>query len=766
MIRVMSVEDFFRLCFGGEPYRHQAKASEELKNGNSVVIRAPCGSGKTEACVFPFLLGRDAVLPQRLIYSLPTRALIEDVADRMTEKLNKLSLDVGISRQHGANSDDPFFKKDLIFTTIDQTVGAYCCTPLSLPVHLGNIPAGAAVSSLLCFDEVHTYDHSLGLKTMLVLLERSRELGLPFVVMSATLPDSFVQNFKEKGIAVIEARDADVPKRRNRVVTLCWTGKLLEIKDILEYIPANGKIMVVCNTVNRAQQLYSELNLSQIPVFLLHSRFLPCDRERIEKKMKRAFKEQKNACLITTQVCEVGLDISCDVMLTELAPPDALVQRMGRCAREGGNGRAYVFDIEYPAPYDRGLVEESKKYIIDKLDGKTVGWDRELEFVNSLLGDEFEAIMNDEAGRRRMLSELGDAAFRGDKGMVESHVRDILSANITIHENPSALSYPEMLRMPWLNVDVRVLQRALKNHNLKMWYIDFGHDERGEHSFDLRHARECYPYDNYVLHPNKVRYDPDKGLIFGEEGCNFYPKEMIKQKDREKYDYRCESWSDHVQRCLTALEQVTTREPRSLKLLSKLTVLDFKMAEGLLAFCVALHDLGKLNREWQEILGIKGEPVAHIPRGKLSRCLPPHAVISGWASQCIFEDFIKSRTLRHSIVLAISHHHHTRSENVPRYELGWRNLVYDLLKGIASKYYLNVNLSKIIWAQERETILRAKFPAIEQPRSYTVYALVSRIIRLCDQESFQVRDEKTKSKSLLRVNDKRIGSDDRTVNDQ
>lgn len=139
----VSVEGLFRARFGGPPYRHQGEASEALLGGGSVVVRAPCGSGKTEAAVFPFLLGRRSALPKRLIYSLPTRSLVEDVAGRIKKSLSYLSEEVGkvcVSRQHGANPGDLFFKGDLIVTTIDQTVGAYCCTPLSLPVRLGNIP--------------------------------------------------------------------------------------------------------------------------------------------------------------------------------------------------------------------------------------------------------------------------------------------------------------------------------------------------------------------------------------------------------------------------------------------------------------------------------------------------------------------------------------------------------------------------------------------------------------------------------------------------
>ena len=76
------------------------------------------------------------------------------VQERLRERIGKLGALLSVSCQRGANPEDPFFKEDVIVATIDQTIGVYYCTPLSLPAYLGNIPAGAAVTTaFLCFDE-------------------------------------------------------------------------------------------------------------------------------------------------------------------------------------------------------------------------------------------------------------------------------------------------------------------------------------------------------------------------------------------------------------------------------------------------------------------------------------------------------------------------------------------------------------------------------------------------------------------------------------
>lgn len=750
LIDNFSVEEIFRVVLDGKsPYSHQLKTVENIAKGNSVVLRAPCGSGKTEACYVSLFFGVGHSFPRRLIYSLPTRALVDDVSERIKRGMSKIGLPLDVSPQHGANSVDPFFKSNIIVTTIDQIVGAYCCTPLSLPVHLGNIPAGAAVSSFFCFDEAHVYDHMLGLQSMLVLIERAAELGLPFLVMSATLPDSFIEWFKNhekigSKIAIVEGQDADVPKRLNRRVVLKWKGKSLGPEDVLNSAYSWRRIIVVCNTVNRAQELYSfvkdELQKCNFNVYLLHSRFLDQHRKTIEDQMKVSLKNPDNrTCLITTQVCEVGLDISCDLMLTELAPPDSLIQRIGRCAREGGSGEVWVFDVEHCAPYDNAEIENSKKYILEILDERRFGWSEELAFVNALLNDEFKLIINDKKRRDRILLSLGNAAFKGDRYGVESNIRELLSANLTIHKDPYKLCYHEILRMPWIDVDVRVLQRHLTN--AKFWQIRFDHDESGEPEFCAIPNAPLYPYNYYVVHPDYAAYDEIFGLRLGEKGTCLSPI-ITNAKIKQEFEYQRETWEDHARRCLIAFNNVKARERHCLESLSRLLELNATQTEGLVALSVALHDLGKLNKAWQKSIGIAIEeaPLAHIPYGKRTKIA--HATISADASYPLFAKLLDKR--HHSIAfkLAIAHHHHTRAETIDPYYIGWAS--YEkIIEKICSEYSLDASPEDIRKTEEHQKRLETSMINLEAISLYTIYCIVSRFIRLSDQESFSANGEKT-----------------------
>src|SRR5690606_23994688 len=133
-------------------------------------------------------------------------------------------------------------------------------------------------------------------------------------------------------------------------------------------------ILCICNQVDRAQQLYHELCYPNKPdetdVMLLHSRFYPNDRREKEKLAsswlgKDAVADGRRKVIIATQVVEVGLDISADVLLTECAPAASLIQRAGRCARRGGTGLVIVHQ---PPRNDKRMNVDYAPYLDDGLE--------------------------------------------------------------------------------------------------------------------------------------------------------------------------------------------------------------------------------------------------------------------------------------------------------------------------------------------------------------------------------------------------------------
>lgn len=110
-----------------------------------------------------------------------------------------------------------------------------------------------------------------------------------------------------------------------------------------------GRItLVVCNTVDRACQTFDALIRAgrKDGLELVHSRFRPHDRKNWRDSFlsRSACRSGVDRILVATQVVEAGVDISAGCLITELAPWPSLVQRFGRCARYGGQGRVVVVD--------------------------------------------------------------------------------------------------------------------------------------------------------------------------------------------------------------------------------------------------------------------------------------------------------------------------------------------------------------------------------------------------------------------------------------
>jgi CRISPR-associated endonuclease/helicase Cas3 len=152
-------------------------------------------------------------------------------------------------------------------------------------------------------------------------------------------------------------------------------------------IERNEKILLVYNRVSKAQQAYLELQelYFDIPILLLHSRFKRGDRNEKEKQLigldeKRnptnQFNTSTKSCIVvSTQIVEVSLDISFDLMITETAPIDALIQRFGRINRKrstdtiGKTKGIYVIkppdEKNNALPYDVEVLKRSFEILPD-----------------------------------------------------------------------------------------------------------------------------------------------------------------------------------------------------------------------------------------------------------------------------------------------------------------------------------------------------------------------------------------------------------------
>lgn len=742
----------FEEIIGKKPYPHQEKTYEALSKGKSVILRAPTGSGKTEAAFVPFLQLRGTSLPSRMVYALPMRALVNSLSSR----LNKYAPDIKVKAQHGKKLESQLFDADCVVATLDQVITSYACAPLSLGVRYGNIPAGAIAGSFLVFDEVHTFERELGLQSSFIMAERMKNLGLPFIFMTATLPTGFMKSLSKRlGARIIEVNEESLPGRMSRnVVLIPDLRELLCPESILAFYRKNpGRLIVVCNTVSKAVELYQKLKdkIKPEPI-LIHSRFFDDDRYRIEEKIERLFgkNSQEEAVLITTQVIEVGMDISANMVLSELAPIDSLIQRAGRCCRWGGDGNFRVFGVRHYAPYEKRFVDLTKDTLL-KFQSRRLSWELEKSLVDQILDENFSGLSRPQAAGKA-LKYLSEGAFRGSSSIAERAVRDSLSVEVSIHDNPSTLG-ENMMFLPKCRILPSALNKFVDGVKPKVWVIEMDKEVDDDYNarieaVPIRPGSLVFPNKFYVIHSSYACYSQEEGLVLGKSGISLSPYKMKKKSlDREPKEMPFETWKEHALNTVEVFGKKIL--PEEELIFSKLAKWIGKRREEILSLVrlvLVLHDLGKLNKEWQKKVGSQDKFLAHSGKAEKVK-LPAHATISAY----VLRDYLR----RHwgnvpgdAAFFAIAHHHSVRSAKVPRYRLsdGWFDEVSDTLSSLTD-IKLSWECLKNFEAQNEPTRLSNSFPAFEKEKTYTAYVVFSRCLRLSDREATsRLKDNDNKKK--------------------
>ena len=385
---------------GNTPYPYQ---SEILENAYpKSVLFAPCGRGKTEAALLWALKIMEKYSRNKIVFAMPTQTTSNAMYDRLCiqfgkgendeEKLKDGQKYVGIFHgksfiklKHGRESEKPeleekdideirsetfkgnIFFKPITVTTIDHLIYSF--------IHgfsQGDFALGNVQNSVLIFDEVHYYEKKT-LEHLTTLFKILNKKEIPHLLMSGTLPE-----FIKKEIGMYrEFTDWEGLKfkpfylrleKENLVGDESNPAVLEEIKE--NYSKGLNQFIIL-NTVERAKTFYRDL-VSFVGqdenLMLYHSQFTFKDRIEKENEITEGVKN-KPFILVATQVIEVSLDISCDVMYTELAPPDALGQRAGRLNRNGKspNGdvrhELKVFLPQKELPYPKDLMDKSLENI-------------------------------------------------------------------------------------------------------------------------------------------------------------------------------------------------------------------------------------------------------------------------------------------------------------------------------------------------------------------------------------------------------------------
>lgn len=459
-------------------------------------FRLPTGDGKTETSLL-------ATPPDasKVVYSLPTITTTEAMRRRFEAMFGEDMVSFShsilfLSLYYRGELDRKllhrYAMKPVFVSTIDQVLLAFLNYP-RFPVR-----ELALRNAHWIIDEIHAYT-PYTLSLIINAIEHAVEhLNTRVTVMSATLPSPLAGELERRGLMpLIPPESVEGRYRSRRRVDVFVREEPLQ-NAVGEIAREGGKVLVVANTVNRARELYRELKTVRDDVFLFHSRFINEDKRR---KMEQVEKLKKGI-LVATQVVEVSLDIDYDVIYTEAAPIDALVQRFGRVNRRGRkHGRAYVFRPEgrnAHRPYDEKAFSASLDFL-----GELEGIESELDLLRindrfyETVWDEYERALN-----RRPLSTLRDVTRWS---LADRHV-STRDAFISLPAVPRpfledaielAASWPEMTQEERLKAAVYVIEHTV---NVPIWTLK----ENAHYNEDL--------YSVFGVYGVELDYDSETGL--------------------------------------------------------------------------------------------------------------------------------------------------------------------------------------------------------------------------------------------------------------
>ena len=374
----------------GAKFRPAQKFMIENRD-NNVIMVAPTGSGKTEAALL-WLHG------EKGFYTLPLKVSsnaiykrirdtyqYEDVALLHSDSLNGYlkeaeDLEDGYRNYEKAKR----FSCPLTVCTVDQLF-RFVYKALGTEIF-----AATLKYSKIVIDEIQSYEPRV-VAALIFGLSEIRRMGGKFAIITATFPPVLKKKKNKYGLMTDRDfvwHDFSVEEEivRHRLKIIRDDFRIEEIAEKAK----DKKILIICNTVSRAQCIYEKLKEEGVEPGLLHSRFIREHREILERKiMAFSADDTETGVWVTTQIVEASLDIDFDILYTEMCTADSLLQRMGRCNRAGKKDISTPNIIIYDnasgrgTVYDRDIYDRSGKLLQEK-DGELFSEADKTAYINAV----------------------------------------------------------------------------------------------------------------------------------------------------------------------------------------------------------------------------------------------------------------------------------------------------------------------------------------------------------------------------------------------
>lgn len=343
---------------------HQRKCAT---TEGSIFLEAPTGSGKTEAALLWAQANQSPQRSHHVFYVLPFTASINAMYRRLKD--DSLLGEEAVSFLHGRSSyfayrwlcesEPDLDRKETARKVREarrQTRELYYPVKVLTPHQiLMTFLGGKGWEKSLCeyagglfiLDEIHAYEPRLTGLLFEILRRLTHELGARVCVMSATFPTllraALVESIGDATHVSLESGERD---RYSRHLVRVKDGTIVDhLPEIREKLASGLRVLVVLNTVAGAMGCFEALKEAARNPCLIHGRLVQRDRQAAESRLEN--ETDTVDLLVGTQAIEVSLDIDFDVLYSDPAPLDALLQRFGRVNRKP------LHELEHASSEDR-----------------------------------------------------------------------------------------------------------------------------------------------------------------------------------------------------------------------------------------------------------------------------------------------------------------------------------------------------------------------------------------------------------------------------
>ncbi|MEM1547088.1 MAG: CRISPR-associated helicase Cas3' [Candidatus Methanomethylicia archaeon] len=429
------------------------KLEENWSNKCIFIVEAPTGYGKTT------ISGTIALQSFKVVVAFPLRSLLEQQYLRFMRIIDRDLL----GKRYMHNPESRYLIKPVTLTTIDTfslTLFGISPEDIDKVVKYWSGTCGGSLGHYLfswastmlsdiVLDEVHLLaDSTKSINFLIALLKIVLDNDQRVVLMSATIPkvlEALImeylgeKTFNEKALIIRFSKDMDDEFTRERtfknykisVLKVNEDEKYRRIKSlIMENMNRYSRIITVFNTVADAVKFYDEIkDLENYfdKIVLIHSRFCEKDRRdkineinEINEKLRRSCNclehlrmnrhiasnlEDIRYIIVTTQVIEAGIDISSNLLVTELAPANTLIQRFGRFLRYDYEREGLIY-VWYEAERDGNLKRNRNLYRVYDWDLTNRTLKYLLEYSNKLNIHVPETIDDSSIGYNDMLNKI------------------------------------------------------------------------------------------------------------------------------------------------------------------------------------------------------------------------------------------------------------------------------------------------------------------------------------------------------------------------